>query len=300
MKVLVTDGMSAEGIQVLKSAGHEVVEESINQNELSEKIKGYDAIIVRSATKVTKEVIDASDLRAIGRAGVGTDNIDKDAAKAKGIPVLNTPAASSISVAELAIGHMFATSRFLHVGKKGMSDNGWPKKQYSKGIELTGKTLGIVGLGNIGVELAKRAKGLGMRVIASDPAKNEDPYADIVTEDELFKIADFISFHVPAKKDGSAYISENEIDQMKDGVVLINCARGGCIDERALLLALNSGKVRAAGIDVFENEPITDNQSKLVDHPNVSVSPHIGGSTLEAQTRVGIEIADKINQTLNL
>jgi D-3-phosphoglycerate dehydrogenase len=298
MKILVTDGMSPEGLQILKDAGHEVTEQFYSPEELPEKIKGFDAIIVRSATKVPKEVIDASDLKAIGRAGVGTDNIDKVAAKDKGIPVLNTPAASSISVAELALAHMFATSRYTHVSKNGMKGNGWPKKDYSKGIELTGKTLGILGLGNIGEELAKRAKALGMKVIATDLEKTNHEHAEIVDEPKLFSSADFISLHVPAKKDGTAYIGKSEIAQLKDGVTLINCARGGCVDEDALLEALNSGKVRAAGIDVFENEPITDKQKELIEHPMVSVSPHIGGSTIEAQDRVGIEIAERINEAL--
>lgn len=298
MKILVTDGMSAEGIKVLKDAGHEVTEQFFPQEELSQKIKGYDAIIVRSATKVPKEVIDASDLKAIGRAGVGTDNIDKKAAADKGIPVLNTPAASSISVAELSLGHMFALSRYIHVGKDEMQNAGWPKKKYSKGIELTGKKLGILGLGNIGQELAKRAKGLGMEVLATDLELNEHENAKIVDEQTLFAESDFLSLHVPAKKDGTAYITSTEINKMKDGVILINCARGGCVDENDLLQALNSGKVRGAGIDVYQNEPITENQKSLIEHENTSVSPHIGGSTVEAQERVGIEIAERINNAL--
>ncbi|GAB5466364.1 MAG: D-2-hydroxyacid dehydrogenase [Candidatus Kapaibacteriales bacterium] len=298
MKILITDGMSPEGIDLLKQSGHEVVEQFIPQEELPEKIKGYDAIIVRSATKVPREVIEASNLKAIGRAGVGTDNIDKVAAKEHNIPVLNTPAASSISVAELALGHIFALSRFIHVGKEKMKGNGWPKKEFSKGTELTGKTIGIMGIGNIGTELAKRAKGLGMNVIATDIEKTSHEYAEIVEEEKLYKDSDIISVHVPAKKDGSAYISGAELGNMKDGVMIVNCARGGCIDEAELLNALNSGKVRGAGIDVFETEPISESQKDLVEHPNTSVSPHIGGSTVEAQDRVGIEIAERIIESL--
>ena len=300
MKILVSDGIEAVGAEILKNAGFEVVEKKYSPEELIQNIKDYDAIIVRSATKVTKEVIDAGvNLKAIARGGVGLDNIDLNYAKEKGIPVLNTPGASSISVAELAIAHMFALARFINLSKMEMIEGKWPKKEYSHGFELTGKTLGLIGLGNIGKETAKRALGLFMKVIAYDPyVTSTDLNVQLVSKEELLKQSDIISLHIPFNKTEGASIAKNEFEMMKDGVIIINCARGGVVDENDLLEALNSGKVKAAGIDVFVNEPTTGAQMNLIKHPRVSVTPHIGASTDEAQERVGQEIAEKVVEVL--
>ncbi len=295
MKILVPDGISDAGAKILSDAGHEVIQEKCTPEELVAKISNYDAIIVRSASKVTKEVIDAGNLKVIARGGVGLDNIDVAYAKEKGIPVLNTPGASSISVAELAIAHMFAVCRFLQLSNTEMRQGKWPKKEYSKGIELTGKTLGLVGIGNIGKEVAKRAIGLGMTVIAHDPyVQSIDLNVVLVSKEEVIAKSDIISMHMPLIKGQGPAIGEAEIAAMKNGVIIINCARGGVVSEKALLDGLNSGKVYAAGVDVFENEPATEAQTALINHPRVSVTPHIGASTEEAQDRVGTEIAEKV------
>jgi D-3-phosphoglycerate dehydrogenase len=300
MKILVSDGIEKIGADMLKSAGFEVVEQKLTPEELLKEIEKYDAIIVRSATKVTKEVIEAGkNLKAIARGGVGLDNIDVEYAKSKGIPVLNTPGASSISVAELAIAHMFAVCRFLNQSNIEMRQGKWPKKEYSKGIELTGKTLGLLGFGNIGKEVAKRAIGLGMTVIAHDPFVTQtDMNVSLVSKEEVIQQSDIISLHMPLIKGEGPAIGEKEIEMMKEGVIIINCARGGVVSEKALLEGLNSGKVAAAGIDVFENEPPTEAQAALINHPRVSVTPHIGASTVEAQNRVGEEIAQKVIDVL--
>jgi D-3-phosphoglycerate dehydrogenase len=296
MKILVTDGISPDGAKILTDAGHEVHQKTLTPPELLTAIPAYDCIIVRSATKVTKEVIDAgTNLKVIARGGVGVDNIDVIHAESKNIRVLNTPAASAISVAELAIGHMLALSRFLHLSTKEMREGKWPKKEYSKGIELYKKTLGILGLGNIGKEVARRGLGLGMHVLAFDPPfAPMDFFVEITTKERVVRESDFITLHLPFKKDQGPVIGKKEIEQMKNGVILINCARGGVIDEQALLEGLNSGKVGGAGLDVFTNEPPTEAQKALMNHPRVSVSPHVGGSTVEAQQRVGAEIALKV------
>ncbi|MGI6370600.1 MAG: 3-phosphoglycerate dehydrogenase [Ignavibacteria bacterium] len=301
MKVIVTDGIEKVGSDLMRKAGLEVVEQKLTPEELLVEIAKYNAIIVRSATKVTKEVIDAgTQLKAIGRGGVGVDNIDVAYAKSKGIPTLNTPGASAISVAELAIGHMFAVSRFLNVSSMEMRAGNWPKKNYAAGVELTGKTLGLLGFGNIGRECAKRALGLGMKVIAFDPFVNTtDMDVKLCDKDEVLANADFISLHMPLIKGEPAAVGAPEIAKMKKGVVIINCARGGVVEETALLNGLKEGKVLGAGLDVFMNEPITDAQKELINHPRVSVTPHIGASTNEAQDRVGIEIAQKIIDALN-
>lgn len=299
MKVLVSDGIEKIGADMMREAGLEVVEQKMSPEELLEKIGEFEAIIVRSATKVTKEVIDkGTKLKAIGRGGVGLDNIDVAYAKSKNIPVLNTPGASSISVAELALAHMFGLCRFIGTSNREMREGKWPKKDYAKGMELTGKTLGIIALGNIGKEVAKRALGLGMKVIATDPfVKETDLDVTLMSQDELLKQADIITIHAPLIN-GQAVLTAPEFEKMKDGVVIINCARGGVIREADLLAALNSGKVRYAGLDVFENEPPTEAQKELINHPRVSITPHIGASTEEAQERVGAEIAQKIIDAL--
>jgi D-3-phosphoglycerate dehydrogenase len=301
MKILITDGISPEGAKILLDAGHDVDQVKYTPEELLTNIGKYDCIIVRSATKVTKEVIEAGkNLKVIARGGVGLDNIDVEVAKAKNLTILNTPGASAISVAELAIAHMFALSRFLHVSKMDMIAGKWPKKEYSKGIELNGKTLGVMGFGNIGKETARRALGLGMNVLAFDPPFTMmDFVVRITTREKLLEASDFITLHIPADKKTGPAIGKKEFDMMKKGVILINCARGGVVDEVALLDALESGKVAGAALDVFVNEPQTDAQKALINHPRVSVSPHIGGSTIEGQERVGIEIAQRVVKAFN-
>ncbi|MCX7908049.1 MAG: D-2-hydroxyacid dehydrogenase [Ignavibacteria bacterium] len=300
MRIIITDGIDKKGEEILRNAGHDLTIQKLSPNELIEKIGEYDAIIVRSATKVTKEVIDAGkNLKVIARGGVGLDNIDVAYAKSKGIEILNTPGASSISVAELAIAHMFAVARFLNLSNIEMRQGKWPKKEYSEGFELTGKTLGIIGLGNIGKEVAKRAIGLQMKVIAYDPfVTSTDLDVELVSKDELLTRSDIISLHLPKVKGEPPAIAKQEFEKMKKGVVIINCARGGVVSEKDLLEALNNGTVRAAGIDVFENEPPTEEQKELINHPRVSVTPHIGASTVEAQERVGLEIAQKVVDAL--
>lgn len=300
MKILISDGISPEGTKLLTDAGHEVCDSKLTPEELIAKIGNYDCIIVRSATKVTKEVIEAGkNLKVIARGGVGVDNIDVKYADSKNIKVLNTPGASAISVAELAMAHMLALSRYLHVSTMEMRQGKWPKKEYSHGIELYGKYLGIIGLGNIGKEVARRALGMGMHVLAYDPPFTPmDFMVEITTKEKVLAKSDFITLHVPLDK-GGATIGKKEFDQMKKGVILVNCSRGGVVDEQALLEALKSGKVGGAALDVFVNEPPTDAQKELLNHPRVSVSPHIGGSTVEAQERVGVEIALKVNKFFN-
>ncbi len=300
MKVLITDGISPEGSKILNEAEFEVVQQKLTPEELLARIGDFDAILVRSATKVTREVIEAGKkLRVIARGGVGLDNIDAVAAAAKGIAVLNTPGASAVSVAELTLGHMLAVSRFLHISTMEMRAGKWPKKEYGSGIELFKKTLGIMGLGNIGKEVARRALGFGMHVLAYDPPFTPmDFIVEITTKEHLLRQSDFITLHLPFDKKAGPIIGEKEFEMMKKGVVLINCARGGVVDQKALLAALNSGKVGGAGLDVFEHEPAAADEAALINHPRVSVSPHIGGQTIEAQDRVGTEIAIKVVKAL--
>ena len=300
MKVLVTDGISPEGAKILTDAGLDVCQKALSPQDLITQIADYDCILVRSATKVTKEVIDAGkNLRVIARGGVGVDNIDVKHAEGKKIMVLNTPGASAISVAELTIAHMLTVSRFLHLSSMEMRQGKWPKKEYGKGIELYKKTLGIIGLGNIGKEVARRALGMGMHVLAFDPPfAPMDFIVEITTREKLLATSDFITLHVPLDKQHGPTIGKAELDMMKKGVVIVNCARGGVVNQAALLEALESGKVAAAALDVFEHEPPTDAEKALINHPRVSVSPHIGGSTVEAQERVGAEIAIKVVKAL--
>ncbi len=313
-KVLANDGIADEGKQIMEDAGFQVITDKIEQDQLKDNLKEFDAILVRSATKITEDIIDANThLKMIGRAGVGVDNIAVQHAESKGIKVVNTPAAASLSVAELAIGHLAAGVRFLpqanrQMPEKGHSDFKSLKKAFSNGIELQGKTLGLVGIGRIGQETAKIALGAGMNVIVSDPMVDEitieldqiqaQPKPSVklksIANEELFKQADFISLHVPSLD--KPLIDKAAFDKMKDGVGIINCARGGVIDENALLEALDSGKVGFAGLDVFENEP-TPNE-KLLKHDKVSLTPHIGASSVEGQKRVAIEMGEKTVETL--
>ena len=310
MRILANDGIDAAGKQILEAAGFEVITNKVTQEELPNVIGEYDVLIVRSATKVNASVINASSLKLIARAGVGLDNIDMKAAGEKNIPVVNTPNASSRSVAELVFAHLFSLSRFLHKANRQMPTNGIAgfkdmKKVYSDGFELMGKKLGIIGFGRIGQEVAKMAIGLGMEVLVYDYKQRE---FDVVVQmakayqshnfkvtlkgqslDTVLSQSDCLTIHTP----GSAeVIGATEIAQMKAGSVLINCARGGVVNEVALAEALQSGQISCAGVDVFENEPPTNDL--MISQDNCSLSPHIGASTKEAQERVGIELAEKI------
>ena len=298
-KILASDGLDQSAVKALEEAGFETVLEHYGPDELPEKIGAFDALVVRSATKVRKPLIDqavsSGRLKLIIRAGVGVDNIDVDYACEKGLTVKNTPNASSASVAELAVGHMFAAARHIHIANVTMRNGEWNKKQY-KGIELSGKTLGLIGMGRIARETALRAQALGMQVIYTNRSGHKPEYEPFrhCTLDALLAESDFISLHLP-KPQGEGYlIGERELSLMKDGAVLINTARGGLVDEDALCDALDSGKLSAAAVDVFAEEPA--NNRRLTSHPKVSVTPHIGASTKEAQLRIGREIVDIIKE----
>ncbi|MSP57230.1 MAG: 3-phosphoglycerate dehydrogenase [Flavobacteriaceae bacterium] len=310
MKILANDGIDSFGKKILEDAGFEVITTKIAQDELASRIADYDILIVRSATKVTGAVIRASNLSLIARAGVGLDNIDMDAAAQKNISVVNTPNSSTRSVAELVFAHLFSLARFLHKSNRQMPKNGIDgfkemKKEFSDGFELKGKKMGIIGCGRIGNEVAKMAIGLGMEVLPYDLIQQEFSICVSLANQykahdfniklqgiplqTVLKESDFVSIHTPGSEE---VIGAKELALMKKGAVLINCARGGVVNEKALVLAIQSGDIAAAGIDVFENEP-PQNDSLLI-QDNISMSPHIGASTKEAQERVGIELADKI------
>ncbi|AGF59337.1 D-3-phosphoglycerate dehydrogenase [Clostridium saccharoperbutylacetonicum] len=301
IKVLTNDGLESTAIEDLKALGAEVVNEHFNQDVLGEKLKEFDAVVIRSATKLTADVFKAEEggnLKLAIRAGVGIDNIDIPAAENKGVTVRNTPSASSDSVAELAIGHMFALARYIAIANYTMRNGEWNKKKY-EGTEIAGKTLGIVGMGRIGQSLAKKATALGMKVVYyTIEGKHEDLDYDFITFEELLQTSDFISLHVPYDKAAGSLIGKKELQLMKKTVYLINCARGKVVDEAALLEALNNGEIAGAGIDVFEEEP-TKNE-KLINHEKVSVTPHIGAATEEAQTRIGEEVVSVVKEFFNL
>ena len=292
MKVLANDGLEISAINEIKKNGISIETNHLDKEALIENIKDYDVLVVRSATKVTSEVLEAGakgNLKLVIRAGVGIDNIDLDYAEKVGIKVRNTPNASSDSVAELALGHMFSVARHIAVANYTMRNGQWNKKQY-KGSEIAGKTLGIIGMGRIGKALAGKAEALGMKIIYTDALGKQGNLAyEFMDLDNLLKASDYVSLHVPYNKDKGALISDREISIMKDGAVIINCARGKVVDEEALLKALNSGKLAGAGIDVFEQEP--SKNMALINHELVSVTPHIGASTKEAQERIGKEVA---------
>lgn len=311
VKILINDGIHPDGQLLLEEAGYQVDTDKIAQEDLPAKLPNYDVICVRSATKVRADLIDqCPNLKLICRGGVGLDNIDVAHAKDKGIQVYNTPAASSKSVAELAFSHLFNLSRSLHLANREMPTNGNTdfkqlKKAYSKGQELRGKKLGIIGFGRIGQETAKIGLGLGMTILPVDLIVEEATInltfqgnkeiqvavtIPTVPMKEMLAKADYISLHVPSL--GKPLLGAEEMEQMKDGVILVNTARGGTIDEDALLAALESGKIGGVGLDVFENEPTP--RIDLLNHPKISVSPHIGASTKEAQRNIGLELADKI------
>lgn len=309
MRILANDGIDDQGKLMLENAGFQVDTTHIPQDELMEKLPQYDVITVRSATKVRKELIDACpNLKIIARGGVGMDNIDVQYARDKGITVINTPAASSISVAELVFAHLFNGVRFLYDSQRKMPVEGQTnfaglKKAYAKGVELRGKTLGVIGYGRIGHETAKMGLSLGMNVLVADtfPVNTEISLTFFdgqsvkfnvkqVPLEELLQNADFISLHVPFL--GKPLIGAEEFSKMKNGVGIVNASRGGIIDETALINNLDSGKVAFAGLDVFENEPQPNNL--LLTNAKISLSPHIGAATNEAQQRVGEELASLI------
>ncbi|MBI2722987.1 MAG: D-2-hydroxyacid dehydrogenase [Bacteroidetes bacterium] len=309
-KILANDGIDSVGKSLLEKAGFIVVTEKVPQENIAKEIndQGYIALTVRSASKVRKDIIDACPgLKVIGRGGVGMDNIDVDYAREKGINVINTPAASSNSVAELVFAHLFNAVRFLYDSNRQMPVSGEEKfeelkKKYSKGVELRGKTMGIVGFGRIGQGVAKMALGLGMKVLTFDPfvteahldieiAGAEKPVRVAVktfTMEKVIQNSDFITFHVP----GGKLIGKKEIEAMKSGVILINTARGGVINEQDLVEGLNSGKISHACLDVFDNEPKPS--SAILKNSKISLTPHIGAATNEAQERIGVELAEKI------
>lgn len=311
MKILANDGISQSGTDALKEAGFEVITTTVAQEQLVKYINDntIDVLLVRSATTVRKDLIDnCPSIKIIGRGGVGMDNIDVDYARSKGLHVINTPSASSQSVAELVFAHMFGGVRFLHDANRNMPLDGDSqfnnlKKSYAKGSELRGKTLGIIGFGRIGREVAKIALGVGMRVIASDKFVGKatikvDFYngqfinVEIETEPikDILKHSDFITLHVPAQE--GYVIGEKQFDLMKDGVGIVNAARGGVIDEVALIKAIKSGKVAFAGLDTFESEPTPAVQVLM--NGSISLTPHIGAATNEAQDRIGTELASQI------
>ena len=311
MKVLANDGISPSGVKALEKGGFEVITTKVAQEQVANYINTHDVkvILVRSATKVRKDIIDTCPgLKIIGRGGVGMDNIDVTYAREKGLHVINTPASSSESVAELVFAHLFSGVRFLHDANRNMPLEGDTnfeglKKAYANGIELRGKTIGIVGFGRIGQAVAKMALGLGMKVIAADKYVNEAVIkvdffngqsidVKIKTEplEDVIKNSNFITLHVPAQ-DGYV-LDKSEFDAMKNDVGIVNCARGGVINELALIEALDSGKVLFAGLDVFESEPKP--KMKILMHPKISLTPHIGAATAEAQDRIGTELAEQI------
>ena len=316
MKILANDGISQSGVIALTEAGYEVITTNVSQEQLVNFINEnkITVLLVRSATNARKELIDSCpNLKIIGRGGVGMDNIDVEYAREKGLSVINTPASSSSSVAELVFAHLYGGVRFLYDSNRNMPLEGESnfkglKKAYAKGIELRGKTLGIIGFGRIGQEVAKIALGIGMEVKASDKYINnvEVPVTlfngdsikvSIKTDDvnEVIKSSDFITLHVPAQKD--YVIGKEEFTMMKDGSAIINAARGGVIDEVALVNSLDSGKLAFACLDTYENEPKPE--IKLLMHPRISLTPHIGAATLEAQDRIGLELASQIKSILS-
>lgn len=310
IKILANDGIHPDGKTLLEEAGYQVDTDKVPQEDLIKVLPAYDVIIVRSATQVRKEVIEhCPNLKIIARGGVGLDNVDYEFAESRGITVINTPAASSQAVAELAFAHIFSLARFLHQSNKDLKagkDFNKLKKAFSEGVQLRGKTLGIIGFGRIGQEMARIGLALGMNVLAVDLIvnevdidinlyKSEDVRLLVRLEttdfERVIRESDIVSVHVPFQG-GKAVIGAEELKKMKKGSYLINTARGGAIDEDVIMEGLESGKLAGVGLDVFENEPTP--RRDLIEHPRVSVTPHIGASTLEAQMNIGLELADRI------
>ncbi len=300
-RVLVADPIAESAVKKMTDAGLEVIiRNKDTDGPITEQIKGFDCVIVRSATKVTREVIEAADtLKLIVRAGVGLDNVDQEAAKEKGVKVMNTPEAPTVSVAEMVFAHMFTLARNMSRADSSMKNERWEKKKL-KGVELWQKTLGVVGFGRIGQEVARRAKAFGMNVLAYDVVEIDKACKEVgakrATLEEILKQADYITLHVPLLPQTRGMIGEKEFDLMKPTAFIINTARGGVIDEKALLNALNEGKIAGAGLDVFEVEPPTD--WTLVKHPKIVATPHIASTTVEAQARVGELTAEKVIKEL--
>jgi D-3-phosphoglycerate dehydrogenase len=297
MKVLICDATDPNALKIIEEAGIEVVNQpDITPEELLETISEFPCMVVRSRTKVTKEVIDAgTSLKAIVRAGVGLDNIDVAYAKEKGVQVLNTPSASTQSVAELTIAYLMALARGIPQMTASMKDGKWEKKKFV-GVEVAGKILGLIGSGRIGKAVADRASALGMDVIAYDPYISELPGVQLVELDELFSQADYISLHVPHTDETHNILDSTAFQKMKSGVRIINCGRGGTIDEQALIAAITDGKVAGAALDVFAVEPLTD--PRLFELDQVIGSPHVGAGTSEAKARVGQVAAQKVIEAL--
>jgi len=321
MKILANDGISPEGKSALENAGYIVVTEKVEQEDLINKIneENYEIVLVRSATQIREDIIDnCPNLKLIGRGGVGMDNISVSYARERGIKVINTPASSSQSVAELVMGQFFSLSRSLHDSSKNMNklDFNFLKKRYSKGTELRGKTLGIIGFGRIGQSLASYAIGMGIKVLAVDI---EERYENIEIElpwttsegqdvhnkigikiktttsiDELLPKCDLISVHIPKQENGDSVINEREFNLMKKGTLIVNAARGGVVNEDDLIFALESGQVGGIALDVFEDEP--NPNRALLNHPKIATTPHIGAATIEAQDRIGLELAELIKE----
>ncbi|MGA2504170.1 MAG: D-2-hydroxyacid dehydrogenase [Anaerolineales bacterium] len=293
MKILVCDKTESEAIEKMRLAGLTVdTNFEITVEDLPKVLPGYDGCVVRSRTKIRQPLIDVCpNLKVIVRGGVGLDTIDADYARSKGITVMNTPKASSASVAELAIGFMFALARNLYKATATVKAEKWEKKAF-EGDEISGKTLGLLGIGNIGKEVARRANALGMTVIAYDPYVKDAEDVTLVTLDELLSRSDYISLHLPKTKESADMINKSLFAKMKTGVRIVNCARGGIINEADLYEALTGGKVAGAALDVYAEEPPMD--WKLVKLDNVICSPHIGAATREAQGRVGAEVAEKL------
>ncbi len=297
VKVLATDGMAKSAVDELKSKGYEVIEEHYEPDALAEAVKDVDVIVVRSATKVREPIIDAAAeagrLKLIIRGGVGVDNIDVKYAEDKGIEVRNTPAASSASVAELTLGHMFSLARYIGIANYTMRDGRWEKKAY-KGTELAGKTLGLIGMGRIARELAKRAEAIGMKIMYFDifeiPGLPES-YVK-ATKEDILREADYVSLHIPMPEDKKPVISADDLASMKPTAYILNLARGGLIDEDDLCDALDNGVIAGAALDVYPSEPATN--ERVLSNEKISLTPHIGGSTKEAQDRIGEEICKHI------
>ena len=295
-KILVSDGLSDAGLRLLATAGEVTANPKITPEELLAALPEYDALVVRSRTKVTAKVIAAgTKLKVIGRAGVGVDNIDVPAAVAKGITVVNSPLAASVAVAELTIGLMLAMARGIAAADATLKANKWEKSAFM-GVELDGKTLGVLGIGRIGAETAKRAAALGMKVIAYDPALQPDQikarFAEPATFDEVLAKADYVSLHLPLTAANKGLLGEAQFAKMKKGARLVCAARGGVVDEAALKAALDSGQLAGAALDVFAAEP--PEAGSIATHPKVVATPHIGAQSHEAQTRAGIAIAEEV------
>ncbi len=301
MKVLVSDPLSQEGVKILQESGMQVdVKTKVPPDELGEMIGQYDALVIRSGTKVTKEIIDkANGLKVIGRAGVGVDNVNVGEATKRGIIVMNTPGGNTLSTAEHAMALILAMARNIAPAYISMKNNKWDRKKF-RGTELFGKTLGVVGLGRIGTEVVKRALAFGMKVVAYDPLVTSERLAQLdiepVTLEGLFKVADIITVHTPLTKETKGIIGERAFAKMKQGVRIVNCARGGIVDEAALYEAVKSGKVAGAALDVYEQEPPKD--LKLVELDQVLLTPHLGASTEEAQEKVAIDVARQVVDVL--